>query len=691
MKKAGAVAVLLALTVMLAVTTAAQDRLRGMPGYEQYQKISEQIPGSVKLGSLNVTWKSASTFEYSIDGKQYRYDVNSLKASEIGPADARQRGPRGVGPDRGRQFNSATSPDGTLTAFYRDRNLWLSDADGSNERAITTNGNQKTRVKNGTASWVYGEELEQTTAIWWSPHSDKVAFYRFDESGVPDYYLQLNQTELQSTVDTEAYPKAGVPNPVVDVIVYDVASKKSVNLNVRDGKPFDDSVIGHYVYHLGWTLDGAGVTLNRANRHQNVVEFTVCDPDSGKCRGIVKEEWPESWVENSPAIQFLKDGKRFIWASERNGFRNFYLYDLTGKLLKTLTNHRFEVGSIVSVDEDDGILYYTARDGDNPMKLQLHRVGLDGKSDRRLTDAAFNHIVTVSPDGKHFIDVAQTHDQPPATRLMDSEGKIVAELQKSDTDKFDRLGLKRAELFTFKAADGMTDLYGMLNFPSNFDPAKKYPLLVTVYAGPETNGARETFVMPNALAEFGFVVASLDSRSAAGRGKRFLDSIYLKLGTVEIDDQASGVKSLWSRPYIDKDRVGIYGTSYGGYASAMALLRHPEVFKAACASSPVTDWRHYDTIYTERYMRTPQENKTGYDAASLMTYADKLNGRLMLYYGTADNNVHPSNMMQLVQALQRAGKSFELQVGPDQGHSTVNQQRMMEFFIEALVLNTADR
>ena len=674
------------LTLSLTRPSMAQDRLKTMPGYDQYQRLSEEIPGSVKLGTLNVTWKDASTFEYNKDGRQYRFDVKSLKADEIGASGPRQRGPQNQNPDRGRQYDSATSPDGQWKAFYRDRNLWLSRADGSNEIAITTDGNAKTRVKNGSASWVYGEELEQTTAIWWSPLSTKVAFYRFDESRVPDYYLQMNQTELQSTVDTEAYPKAGVPNPVVDVFVYDVASKKLTRLDVRDGQPFEDSVVGHYVYHLGWTVDGSAVTLNRSNRWQNIVEFTACNASSGKCRGIVKEEWPDSWVENSPAMQFLKDGKRFIWTSERTGFRNFYLYDLSGNQLATLTDHPFEVAGIVSVDEAAKVLYYTAHDGDNPLTLQLHRVGLDGKGDRRLTDPAFNHTVSVSPDGNHFIDIEQTHDQPPVTRLMDSNGNLVAELQKSDMTRFDTLKLRRTELFTFKAADGTTDLYGILNFPSNFDPAKKYPLLVNVYAGPETNGARETFVLPSPLAELGFLVVSLDSRSAAGRGKRFLDSIYLKLGTVEIDDQAAGVKALWSRPYVDKERVGIFGTSYGGYASAMALFRHPEVFKAASASSPVTDWRHYDTIYTERYMRTPQENKSGYDAGSLLTYADKLNGRLMLYYGTADNNVHPSNMMQLVQALQRAGKSFDLQVGPDQGHSALNQQRMMEFFIESLSL-----
>ena len=227
----------------------------------------------------------------------------------------------------------------------------------------------------------------------------------------------------------------------------------------------------------------------------------------------------------------------------------------------------------------------------------------------------------------------------------------------------------------------------MLQLPSNFDPGKKYPLLVSVYAGPATNGARETFSVPSPITELGFLVASLDSRSAAGVGKKSLDSIYLKLGTVEIDDQAAGVKALSQRPYVDGSRVGIFGTSYGGYASIMSILRHPEVFAAASASSPVTGWEHYDSIYTERYMWLPEENKEGYKNGSALTYVNNLKGRLLIYYGTADNNVHPNNAMQLIQALQKAGKSFEVQVGPDLGHTSVRQDRMMEFFIENLILN----
>ncbi len=680
--------------VLSPVSTRAQDRLKTMPGYDQYQKMSKEIPGSVKLGALSVKWQDGGkSFDYSKDAKTYHYDIATGATTEAGaaPADAESVRPggrrRAGGPERGRQFASADSPDKKLKAFHRDRNLWLSDASGASEIAITTDGNEKTRTKYGTGSWVYGEELDQTTAIWWSPNSKKVAFYRFDESPVPDYFLQLDQTKLQSKMDIEAYPKAGVNNPIADLLIYDIDTKKTVKLDVRDGKPFDNSVVGHYVYHEQWSPDGSELLCNRTNRRQNIMEFTACSPETGKCRVIVREEWPASWTENHPPMKFLKDGKRFIWESERTGWKNLYLYDLSGKLLSTLTNHSFEVGAIVSVDEDAGLLYYMARDGDNHMKLQLHRVGLDGRGDKRLTDPAFNHTVDVAPDGKHFIDVAQTHDIPPSTRLMDGDGELVVELAKSDSSKFDQLGLKRVELIKYKAADGVTELHGLLHVPSNFDPKKKYPLLVSVYGGPATNGARETFTLPNSLTEYGFLVATLDSRSAGGRGKRFLDAIYLKLGIPEIDDQAAGVKSLSSRPYVDKNRVGIFGTSYGGYASALAILRYPDVFQAASASSPPTSWYHYDTIYTERYMWIPQENKEGYEAGNAMNFVDKLKGRLMIYYGTADNNVHPNNSMQLIQALQKAGKSFEVQVGPDQGHSGLRPDRMMEFFIESLVIN----
>ena len=712
----------------LSIVLTAQDRLKTMPGFEQYQRMNKEMQGAVKSGALAITWKDGGkAIEYPQDGKIFRFDVTTKQTTEVplvagATEGAGGRGGRGQGggPARGRQVASVDSPDKTLKAFYQDRNLFVSDAAGANSTPVTTDGSEKDRIKYGTASWVYGEELSQTSAMWWSPDGKKLAYYRFDEKKVPDYFLQMEQTKLYTSVDTEAYPKAGEPNPVVDLFVYDIATKTSTRIDVRAGKPFDNDVVGHYVYRVAWSPDGKELLFDRTNRRQNILELVAADPTTGACRVVVRDEWPTGWVvQENPTQIFLKDGRRFIWGSERNGWQNYYLYDLSGKLITPLTRYdKFEAGSLVKIDEDAKLLFVMARDGDNYLKQQLHRVSLDGKTDVRLTDPAFHHAVGncmasgrgggppagapggpapscgISPDNKFVADVYQTHDTPPATRLLDAvTGKVVAELAKSDLTKFNQLGLKKTEMFTFTAADGKTSLRGLISFPSNFDPAKKYPTIVAVYGGPAFASltARETFVQANPMTEYGFLVLNLDSRAILGLGKRTLDALYQKLGQVEMDDMAEGVKALWGRPYFDRDRVGIQGTSYGGYSSVMCLLRHPEAFRVAVASSAVTSWIHYDSIYSERYMWIPQENKDGFERGSAMTYADKLDGRLLIYYGTADNNVHPTNAMQLIQALQRAGKSFEVQVGPDAGHSGVNQQRMMEFFIENLVINPTKR
>lgn len=736
----------------------AQDRLKLMPGYDNFTKMQPQLTGTVTPGSITGAQFSADgkTLSYTAAGKSFTFDIATGRATEAAPtAAAGAAGGRGGraggappaagraggggqsqggmeqaqhempvapmagcpagGAPRGRQLECALSPDGKFKAFYRARNFWVANADGTGEVQVTTDGSVDKRIKNGSGSWVYGEELGQTTAIWWAPDNKRVAYYRFDESQVKDFYMAMNQTGIQTVLDVEAYPKAGAPNPVPEVFVYDVAAGASKKLDVRDGKPFSNDVVGHYVYQMKWANDSSELMMNRTNRRQNILEFVGCSAETTKCRVIIKEEWPTGWVENHPGLTILADQKRFIWESERNGFSNYYLYDFTGKLINPITKlTTAEAGAIVKLDEAKGVMFYMARDGDNWMKSQLHRVNLDGTGDVRLTDPKFNHSVGacpvggapagggragggpggggptcgISPDNKYFIDVYQTHDTPVATQLVDMTGKVVAQLAKADTTKFDALKLKKAEQFTYLSADGKTTLYGQIQFPSNFDPTKKYPTLIPVYGGPASgsNVPTETFANPNTMAEYGFLIVNLSSRSAPGQGKRMLDQIYQKLGTVEMDDMANGVKALWTRPYFDKERVGIFGTSYGGTSSALMILRHPDVIAAASSSSPVTSWYHYDSVYTERYMWIPQENKEGYEAGNAVNLAPNLKGRLMLYYGTADNNVHPNNMMQLVVALQKAGKSFEMQVGPDQPHTGVNNQRMMEFFIENLVM-----
>jgi dipeptidyl-peptidase 4 len=721
-------------------STRGQDRLPAMPGADQYARMLPLINGAVVSGAAQgIQWaEDGTSVSYTVAGKSWRFDFSTRTAVES--TNAAGGGGRGAAPPtviqpgqinaarggleqqqsempvapmqgcpprqtqtaRGRQAYCIPSPDGRLKAFFRARNLWVANIDGSDERQVTRDGSEQARIKYGTGSWVYGEELGQTTAIWWSPDSSKVAFYRFDESNVKDFYVQMQQTSVQDAVDIEAYPKAGAANPIADVLVYDTAGAHTTRIDARDGKPFDDTVVGHYVYGVQWSPGSSELLLQRANRRQQILELVACDPATGACRVVVHEEWLTGWLNAgidariSPTFgpRWLKDGRRFIWESERNGWKNYYLYDLSGRVLHPITdNATFEAVSIIKLDEDNNVMFYTARDGDNYMKVQLHRVGLDGTGDMRLTNPAFSHSVStaaISPSNAWFIDAYQTHDQPPATQIVDAKsGKTLAQLSTSDMTRYEQAGFKKVEQFSYLAADAKTTLYGQIGFPSNFDPSKKYPVLVSVYGGPVLTSLipTENFVGPSANAEYGFLTVLVSYRGVPGTGKRATDALYMHLGVAEIDDMAEGIKALWNRPYVDRTRVGIYGTSYGGYTAAMMILRHPDVVSVASSSSPVSDWRHYDTIYTERFMWLPQENAEGYDAGSAIKYAANLRGRLLLYYGTADNNVHQNNSIQLIQALQRAGKSFELQVGPDLPHGSVNAQRMMEFFIENLVMH----
>jgi len=687
------------LAVVAGRVSLCQSRLPEMPRYDRYAALRSEVYGSVKGGLVNVTWTpDGSSFQFIKDGKMVQYNVAKKSLSESKNSSlaepvltlGEERQLERMSPGRGRQYSETFSPDGGLRAFYKDFNVHIEPSTGGSTVDVTTIGNSMSRTKFGQASWVYGEEFEVTEAMWWSPDGKRLAYYGFDESKVPDYYVPLGYTQIQDRLEVEAYPKAGVPNPVVSLSVYDVASKRTAQVDTG----FQDPALGEYVFDVRWSPEGTELLFNRTNRHQNHLQLVAANRESGACRVVVDENWSKTWNDIHPQIEWLnpKDGapKQFLWLSERNGFRNIYLGDLSGSPLKPVTNFdSFEVGSVLGIDQKRKLIFFTARDGDNPYKVQLHRVAFDGSGEKRLTDPAFSHSIQLAPDFRHFTDVEQTLASPQKTLLVDDDGKVIDTLSASDTSGFEKLGLRKMEQVVFKAADGKTDLYGTVQYPSDFDPAKKYPLVVSVYGGPETGGAPERFQIPNPLTELGFIFAAFEGRGTNGRGKAFKDAAYEKLGVVEIDDQAAGVKYLAQRPYIDGDRVGIYGTSYGGFVSLMCLLRHPEAFQVAVSGSPVTDWRNYDSVYTERYMGlpTPEDNQSGYSAGSATRYVANLKGRLMLYYGTADDNVHPSNMMQLVSALQREGRSFDMMVGPDKGHSAIDDDRQWEYFVDYLILH----
>jgi len=687
--------------LLAAVGPAAigQSRIVSMPGYERWAEMSPRLTGAIRPGALSVTWAAdSSSFDYASEGQTWRFEVGTRTRSQLpqtgqtpapasgsAAAPATPSGALVLARGRGREAD-VISPDGRTRAISRDRNIWLIGADGSSPVQLTRDGSEASRVRHGVGSYVYLEEFNVSQPVWWSPDGRRLAWMRYDETGVDDYFLQLDQTRMLSSMLVQAYPHAGARNPVADLMVYDMAGGGIKRMDVREGAAFADDVVGHYVWAAQWTQDGSSILVRRADRLQKHFDLAACSPTTGRCRSVVRESRPESWASEVTPY-FLKDGQRFIWTSERNDYRNFYLYDLGGRLLTTLTQHAFEVVDIVRVDEAAGWLWYTARSGDNHMKVQLHRVRLDGTGDQRLTDPTLTHRIELSPDGQYFVDIAQAHNQPPVTYLRDVNGGMVAELATSDRRVFDEMGLRPAELFTFLSADGRTELHGMLQFPSDFDPEQIYPMLVSVYGGPDSSGLSETFAMPSALAEYGFLILRVDARTNTGRGRRVLDTVYQQLGVAEIDDIAAGIRAAGMRSYVDRNRVGVYGTSYGGSAAALLLMRHPDAVKAAAASSPVADFRLYDTAYSERYLGLPQADPEAYDRSALLSYVDELTGSLMIYYGTSDDNVHPKNALQLIKALQKAQKSFEVQVGPDRGHTSIDQTRMMEFFIERLLLD----
>jgi dipeptidyl-peptidase 4 len=637
----------------------------------RYKLVTDTIGSLVTGGRITrLNWSDdGQSLTYRRGDDTFRFDFQAKAAVKIDADEAVEgasttRPERRSNPARGRQRDRATSPDGKWIAVCKDWNVVIepkhSDGDERGEPIrVTADGQRKFRY--GTASWVYGEELDQRDAMWWSADSRKLVFYEFDERQVPDHYLTGGLTELHTKLLIEGYPKPGEPNPIANLLVYDLESRKIARIEMpQDGE--------WYTYAVQFSPAPTNTLIfNRTNRRQNILHVMAADLETGQTR-IVLTETQETWQENAPEMKFLKDGHRFIWASEKTGWKQFELRDLDGSLINTLTTGDYETRQIEHIDETNGVVYYTAFSDRNPLNAHLHRVNLDGSDQRRLTQETLNHSVRISPDAKWFVTEYESAVMPPFTALYDTQGNRIATLAESDASKFRQMKLQKPEMFAFRADDGQV-LYGVLHRPSNFKRSKKYPLVIDVYGGPMSQSVRSRFVPAVAACEYGFLIAEIDNRGTANRGKAFSGAAYMKLGEIDIKDQADAARFLASRPYVDGQRVGIYGHSYGGYMSALAILKYPDVFHAAVAGGTVSDWRNYDSIYTERFMRTPQENETGYDAGSCIKYADRLKGKLLLLHGMVDDNVHPNNAWQLVDALHKANKSFEMMFYPNAGHS----------------------
>ena len=671
----------------------AQDRFEQLPGYQEYINRARSQARLVTGGRIaDVIWSEDGRFvQFREGGGVWWVD---LESGERRPAPADQRlerpvrdasGPATPRAPRGRQVTRQPSPDGQWVAEHRDFNLVLVREDDSDTIQVTSDGRRD--FKYATGSWVYGEELRQTTAMWWSPDSSMIAFYEFDERNVKDYYLVTGLIDWQTELYPEAYPKAGAENPIVGLHVHDLESGTTIRVKIGDDP-------NQYIYNIRFSPDGSELLFNRTNRQQNVLDIMAADPRTGETR-IILTETQETFQKNSPMLRFLSDNERFIWETEKTGWQHYELRHINGDLLHTLTDDGdYPTSGVVQIDEENGWLYYSAFSSDHPLNMQLHRVRLDGTQRARLSTRELNHTsFDISPNHTHFIATFEAIDTPPATALYDMNGNEIAVLAESDMSAFLSSGIPMPELFTFKADDGVTDLFGVLYKPSDFDPDKTYPLIIDVYGGPLTQGVRNRFSPGDAYTEFGVLIAKIDNRGTVNRGKAFETATYRLLGTVDMKDQADGVRHLAQRPYVDGNRVGIHGFSYGGYLAALAVLKHPDVFHVAVAGAPVTDWRNYDTIYTERYMYLPQDNKEGYDLGSCLTYADQLEGQLLLIHGMVDDNVHPANIFQLAHRLQQARKPFQMMLYPTSGHGirspSFNPLRW-EFLLDNLVFNHQD-
>ncbi len=586
--------------------------------------------------------------------------------------------------DHGRQRLATFSPDSRKIAFVRDNNIFVTDLTGGSETQVTFDG-KSTMIINGAPDWVYEEEFTFTRAFEWSPDSKKIAYYRFDESSVKQYELTLYNGLYPDHIKYK-YPKAGEKNSVVAIRIYDLSARSTRNVDTGDETD-------QYIPRIRWTKDPSVLSITRLNRLQDHLEILHADAASGKVQ-VVYEETEDKYISEATAdeLTYLDSGKEFIITSERDGWRHLYVFDFMAGKLRLITDGPWDISEYLGYDRSTGRIFYTSHER-SPLEQDVYSISKDGRNKKRLSEGSGWNDAAFNKTSGFYINTWSDINTPPRTTLNSSDGRMVRILEDNSEIKKDikTCGFTPAEFFTCPSS-GKDSLYGYIIKPPDFREENIYPLFMYVYGGPESQDVKNEYFsrMPwfQLLAKEGYVVACVANRGTDGRGEDFRKATYLQLGRIETDDQIAAARYLGTKPWIDGSRTGIFGWSYGGFMTLSCLLKGNDVFKMGIAVAPVTNWRFYDTIYTERFMRTPRENPEGYDRNSPVNFASGLKGKLLLIHGMADDNVHLQNSAEMIRAFIRNNRDFEMQFYPDKDHSInggntpLHLYRRMTGFIE---------
>jgi dipeptidyl-peptidase-4 len=568
------------------------------------------------------------------------------------------------------------SPDGKKIAYAKENNLFVYDLVSKKSIPITVDG-KKNSIINGITDWVYEEEFAFVRAFDWSADSKKLAYIRFDESQVPEFSMSMFHKDLYPTIETFKYPKAGEKNSLVSLHIYDVnsAGTKAINL---------DNYSDFYIARMKWTTDGNVLSAQVLNRHQDNLDLLFIDGNSGTTKVILNEK-DKAYVDVTDNLTFLKDNS-FVWTSEKDGFNHIYLYDKTGKLKNQVTKGKWEVTAYYGLDEKTNVVYYQSVENGS-INRDIYRINLDGNNKVRLSAQTGTNAATFSPNFQFYINTFSSTSQPTTYTLNEAKtGKQIQVIENNEalSTKLKGYNLPSKQFFVLKTEKG-NDLNAWIMKPKDFDASKKYPVFMYQYSGPgsqqvnnDWNNADDYWFMM--LTQQGYIVACVDGRGTGYKGADFKKCTQKELGKLEVIDQIDAAKVIGNYPYVDKSRIGIWGWSFGGFMASNCIMKGNDVFKMAIAVAPVTNWRFYDSIYTERYMQTPQENASGYDDNSPINYVDKLKGKFLLIHGSGDDNVHVQNSMQMMEALIQANKQFDSQIYPDNNHGIYGGKTRIQLF-----------